>query len=162
MRYYIVALILQSISFSTARLMSYQTSHIPEEQKAFNCNGRIYDSVYLDQHRASDGRFYNSEALDYGILNRLDKIAKSQGTRQKLMYFGDSSTPCNDFFLTYYDYTPLEYIEDYLVFDTNSRICAMLSTSSRAPHPPTDIYENGISRVKQETFCDFYQTNAYY
>ncbi|CCU76967.1 CSEP0190 putative effector protein [Blumeria hordei DH14] len=105
MRSFIVVLILQSISFSMAALKSYLASHIPEQQKAFNCDGRVYDSFYLQQHRADNGRFYSTEALDYGILKRLHGIARKQGTGQKLMYSGDFSTPCNGLVRIYSHYT---------------------------------------------------------
>ncbi|VCU40024.1 Bgt-20369 [Blumeria graminis f. sp. tritici] len=143
MRYYIIALILQSVSLSVAKLESYQTPHVSEDLKSFRCDGRIYDSHKLQSFRNPHGRFENENVLNTEICRRFSQIASAQDPNQKLIYVDDSSTNCSQLHLTHIDRMEHETIQDYIVHDSQSRVCAVITIN----------YSRG--RDPQENFCQF-------
>ncbi|CAD6499867.1 BgTH12-03973 [Blumeria graminis f. sp. triticale] len=149
MRFFIIALILQCVSFSMAKLESYQIPHIPEEQKTFNCDGRIYDYMKINNLRSSISTF-NLDNLGYRHTIGFSEIARAQGMNTGVMYHDESTTTRHEILRVHFSAESTGYIEDFFVHDDQSRACAFITTTVGRPihrkyiaescHHPPPIY----------------------
>ncbi|CAD6499864.1 BgTH12-03970 [Blumeria graminis f. sp. triticale] len=129
MRFFIIALILQCVSFSMAKLESYQIPHIPEEQKTFNCDGRIYDFKKINNLRSSR-TMLNLDYLGYRDTIGFSEIARAQAINTVVMYHDESTTTKYQLISFYFSSESTEYIEDLFAYDEESRACAMIIKST--------------------------------
>ncbi|CAD6499881.1 BgTH12-03987 [Blumeria graminis f. sp. triticale] len=125
MRCYIIALILHSVSFSVAYLEDYQTPHIPEEQKTFNCGDRFYGSYTLDTYRDSFTRSPNEFTASTAKPRKFSDIVSTRYIREKVMYHEDQTTTMLYLMLIFSNTDSTHLTEDFLVFDDQRRMCAV-------------------------------------
>ncbi|CAD6499380.1 BgTH12-03496 [Blumeria graminis f. sp. triticale] len=158
MRYCIVALILQSVSVSVAVMEAFQTPHIPEDQKSFNCDGRIYNSHSFGQYRDMNGYFRHSAAADVNLVRRVSDVTRAKQTDVKYMYHDDSRR-IDHLHLPIFESHPVVITRDTLIYDQHSRVCAIITQigqPTNTPHRETrTVYD------VSDTFCPIQQPNTH-
>ncbi|CCU77062.1 CSEP0014 putative effector protein [Blumeria hordei DH14] len=92
MRGYTIALMLPSLGLSAAYLEGYQTPHISEDQKTFDCGERFYDSRRLKAHRESFGRSPSELTASTAEAMQFSEIVATRYISKKVMYHEDLST----------------------------------------------------------------------
>ncbi|EPQ67883.1 putative secreted effector protein [Blumeria graminis f. sp. tritici 96224] len=138
MRYCLLALILQSVSFCAADLEEYQKPHIAEEKKSFTCDKRLYHSTTLKKHRDENGNFPAIRYSRASILDYLYNVFHEQQTNEKVMYAEDNNRLSYHFLTIFSDYQPVatHVTDDILVFDDKSRACAIITqVELKTPSP---------------------------
>ncbi|CAD6503923.1 BgTH12-05666 [Blumeria graminis f. sp. triticale] len=136
MRSCIIALILQSVSLSVAVLKSYQRPHIPEEQKNFNCDGRVYGYGEINRkriYRVNIGRnkFEPSERVNF------DELAMRQDINTGFIYQGkskDTKHNLQSFYSESNNLAGFENVQDFLVYDHKGRACAFITLITKYAH----------------------------
>ncbi|SZF02103.1 unnamed protein product [Blumeria hordei] len=127
MRYCLLALILQSVTFCAAGLEEYQKPHVAEEQKSFTCDKRFYNSATLNKYRDENGNFPAKQYSRASLLDFLFNISHEQQTTAKVMYAGDKRSLKYQLMPIFTDHQPAHVTSDILVFDNQSRACAIIT-----------------------------------
>ena len=159
MRYCIIALILQSVSVSVAVLETFQAPHIPEDQKSFNCDGRIYNSHTFDQYRSENGKFDQSSAAVNHLVSRVSAVTRAKQTNVKYIYH-DNSRKIDYLHLPIFKSNQGVVVTiDTLIYDQLSRVCAIISRNIQPIHTPHGKIstEHDVS----VTFCPIQQPNTH-
>ncbi|VCU40033.1 BgtE-20038 [Blumeria graminis f. sp. tritici] len=156
MRYCIMALILRCVSFSTAKLESYQTPHIPEELKTFNCDGKVYDYNDIQFKRVYRVR-YSVYYLEDSDMTRFGDIARAQGINTGVMYHDESTTTKYHFLSFYFSPESTGDMEYFFVYDDQSRACAMIIRSTGRPIPGKYRSDSSEQPAPKYRFCQLQQ-----
>ncbi|CAD6502595.1 BgTH12-05186 [Blumeria graminis f. sp. triticale] len=104
MRFSIIAVILQNTIFFGTALAAHQGFHISEENKAFDCDGRIIrHSDYSSQQYSASQSISNNEYIETTSIDFLNKFLMDYQDRRCVLFLDGNS---RNFYLTDLDITP--------------------------------------------------------
>ncbi|EPQ67081.1 putative secreted effector protein, partial [Blumeria graminis f. sp. tritici 96224] len=97
MRFYTVALLLQSVSFSAANLAHYQLYDIQDHLKSFRCLDQIFNYHGLESHRLMAYRYLDAGRLTEITIPQIEVKVRNLPHGRKVMY--KSSVPGSRYYL---------------------------------------------------------------
>ncbi|CCU77104.1 CSEP0067 putative effector protein [Blumeria hordei DH14] len=146
MRFYTVALLLQSVSFSVANLAHYQLSDIQDSQKRFSCYDQIFDYNGLRDDQQNAYARLRQDLLSEITIPEIEAKLGNLRYGSKVMY--KSSVPNSRYyqFSTEGDGDSNYFYTYILIIDSHGHISAVLGRI-------TTVQSVAPSLRISETFC---------